>query len=517
LIYFKNIAEREDSSGWDNISDAIMLHGARYPDRPAVIDGNDHINAAAFAALVGRAAVYLRGLGIAEGNVVGIAMVNSIDHLILFFGLLRIGATTIHIPATGADSAALVRRYGICAMFIEPDAPKTGADQEFRIGLHWRDELLKHDGDARTTRDANSCLQVSLTSGSTGLPRGIVCTHRQRIARAEAYQQLYHDRWSPEWPAAFLLTMSICHSGFMQFLFNQVLMGGPVVILPYVHHQSDFVRMIASAKDAVCLVAPDMCRSFLAAATAGAADRLLLPGLRAMISVGLPLHAEEKRRLVQRVNPYLFDAYGAAGSGMVSGLRPYDVAAHAETVGRPTAGAVVDVVDAGGNILPPGAAGHLRCGGQTVAQGWLADEDAAPSGETFRDGYYYPGDIAAISVDGYITLKGRHADLIQRHGQEIHPQEVERIIAAHPLVREAVVTARPAASGMGPEIVAYVVLSGALPHQELASHCVTWLPAAQRPAEIFYAATLPRTPNGKLDRPAIRALAARPANNVPPQ
>jgi acyl-coenzyme A synthetase/AMP-(fatty) acid ligase len=497
----------------DNISDAIMFHAARDPDRPAVIDGTDQISAAAFADLVGRAAVYLRDVGISEGDAVGIALVNSIDHLILFFGLLRIGATTIHIPAAGADAAALARRYGIAVMFIEPDAPATGAAQEFRIGLHWREELLKLAGDARTARDGAACLQVSLTSGSTGLPRGVVCTHQSRMARAEAYEQLYQDRWSSDWPAPLLLTMSISHSGFMQFLFNQVLMGGTVVLLPYVHHPSDFLRMIAGHADAVCLVAPDMCRSFLAAA---AAERMLLPGLRAMISVGLPLHAEEKRRLVRQVNPYLYDAYGAAGSGMVSGLRPDEVASHAQTVGRPLAGALVDVVDAGGNILPPGTAGHLRCGGATVAQGWLADGDAGTGGESFRGGYYYPGDIAAMDADGYITLKGRQADLITRHGQEVHPQEVESAIAAHPLVREAAVVGRLAPAGMGVEIVAYVVLSGPLPHHELASHCVTWLPAEKRPAEIFYAAALPRTANGKLNRPAIRALAARPAGDSVP-
>jgi acyl-coenzyme A synthetase/AMP-(fatty) acid ligase len=509
LTYFSNVAVREESLSWDNISDAIMFHGTRYPDRPAVIDGNDQINAAAFAALVGQAAVYLRGLGIAEGDLIGIALVNSINHLILFFGLLRIGATTLHIAPAGADAAVLVRRYDISAMFIEPDAPDTGAGQEIRIGLHWRDKLLKHHGDARTARDAAACLQVSLTSGSTGIPKGIVCTHRQRIARAEANERLYQGHWSRDRPPAFLLTMSICDAGFVQYLFNQVLMGGPVVILPYVHHPSDFVRMIAGHKDAVCVATPDMCRSFLAFA-ATAPERILLPGLRALISVGLPLRAEEKRRLARHVNPFFYDAYGTAGFGMVSALLPDEVADHAKTVGRPAAGAVVEVVDRNGLILPPGVAGQVRCRGPTMAQGWLADGKASLRGELFRDGYYYIGDIASIGADGYITLKGRHDDLIRRHRQEFHPHEVENVIAAHPLVREAAVTARPAASGHGSEIVAYVVLSGALPLYELASHCVTWLPLSKRPAKIIYAAALPRTPNGKLDRPAIRALAERP-------
>ena len=285
------------------------------------------------------------------------------------------------------------------------------------------------------------------------------------------------------------------------------IVSGKVVILPYVHHQSDFIRMIAGHNGAVCVVTPDMCRSFLAFA---AGERLLLPGLRAIISVGLPLHAEEKRRLTRHVNPVLYDADGAAGFGMVSALRPDEVPDHAETVGRPVAGAAVEVVDTNGHILPPGAAGHLRCSGPTMAQGLLAEEQAGPSGESCRNGYYYTGDIAAPGQNGFLTLKGRSNDLIHRHGQEIHPHQVESAIAAHKLVRAAAVTARPAASGGEAEIVAYVVLSGTLAHHELARHCVASLPAAKLPTEIFYTAALPRTPNGKLDRQAIRALALAP-------
>jgi acyl-coenzyme A synthetase/AMP-(fatty) acid ligase len=293
----------------------------------------------------------------------------------------------------------------------------------------------------------------------------------------------------------------------MQFLINQIRIGGAIFVLPHFHAPADFVAAVVAARDAVVVATPDMCRALLAAAPA---DAPLLPGLRALISVGLPLYAGEKRQLAARVTPFLYDAFGAAGFGMIAALPPHEVAAMAETVGRSPAGAVVEVVDAAGGPLPPGVSGHLRCAGPTMAQGWLAPEDAGLSpAEAFSGGYYYSGDIASIDAAGYITLQGRRADVIRRAGAEIFPLEIEARMAAHAGVRDVAVVGR--AGPGGEEIIAYVVPQGDLPHETLAAHCAQHLAPSHRPSVIYYTATLPRTGNGKLDRPALRALAARQA------
>jgi acyl-coenzyme A synthetase/AMP-(fatty) acid ligase len=110
-----------------------------------------------------------------------------------------------------------------------------------------------------------------------------------------------------------------------------------------------------------------------------------------------------------------------------------------------------------------------------------------------------------MDAEQYITLRGREADLILRGGAEIYPLEIEAPMAAHPAVRDVAVV------GRGAEIVAYVVAPGGLGHVEMAAHCARVLPVALRPDVIFYAEKLPRTGNGKLDRPALRAIAARQA------
>ena len=193
---------------WDNISDAIMHYGKTYPDRPAIVDGPSTLTYGQFAEYVRKASVYLRDLGISADHRVGIALVNSTDHLILYFGLMRIGATVVEIPSISPprNVAALVKKLGIYAMFIEADAEAATASLGVRVDVNWRRLVDGKTGDARTDRDADHCRLVTLTSGSTGLSRGVVSTHRQRMARVDAYQEIYKDRWSPENPAAFLLT-----------------------------------------------------------------------------------------------------------------------------------------------------------------------------------------------------------------------------------------------------------------------------------------------------------------------
>lgn len=480
----------------DNISDHIMAHAERHPGRLAVLDGEARLDWAAFAFLVRAAAAWARDRGLAEDDCAGISMANGVDHIVLHCGLLRAGVAVMEIPL-GADLAALTRRYRLREVFTAPTAPGGTCG----IDAAWRAGLLSVAGDGRTARPGAQCLSVTLTSGSTGVPRAIAITHSQRIARAMAYQQAYRAHWSPENPAEFLLAMSICHSGFMQFWINQLIIGGATRVLPHFTVAADFVAVMQAADDAVGLVTPDMCRALLAAAPPG---RVMLPALRALISVGLPLHAQEKRRLAAEICPRFYDAFGAAGFGMIGVLRPEEVFLRAEAVGRPPAGAVVQVVDGAGRVLPPGAIGHLRCAGPAAALGWLSAEDArVAASERFAGGYYYPGDLAAIDQEGYITLKGREADLILRGGTEIYPLEIEAPMAAHPAVRDVAVV------GRGPQIVAYVVKEPALAHEELAAHCAQNLPQGRRPDVIYYTDRLPRTGNGKVDRPALRAIAAR--------
>ena len=110
--------------------------------------------------------------------------------------------------------------------------------------------------------------------------------------------------------------------------------------------------------------------------------------------------------------------------------------------------------------MPAGTVGKLRCRG-TEGRGFAGDTEPAGD-ERFRDGWYYPGDLASIDQDGYIFLKGRTVNVIFRNGMELFVQEIEEVIATHPSVTEVAVGGVPR-GGAGEELVAIVVPHGQAP------------------------------------------------------
>src|SRR5580658_5227348 len=179
-----------------------------------------------------------------------------------------------------------------------------------------------------------------------------------------------------------------------------------------------------------------MCRTFAALGRPGGT---LFPRMRGLVTSGLPLSASEKRAVAERVTPNLYELYGTAGTGTVSCLYPADVAKKAASVGRPVGGIAVEIVDSAGKTLPPGAVGHLRCRFSTGDQrpGFYGQSEMVAGVEGFRDGWFYPGDMAALDGDGYLFLKGLAVDVIRHGAAEILPGAIEEVLMTHPGVRAA--------------------------------------------------------------------------------
>ena len=504
---------------WENLSDAIFHHAAIRPDAPAVMDNQGAITYRQFADLVGAAAVYLRDLGIGADDRVGLALFNHTDHFIIMFAAMRIGAVPIEVPAELPPQAQeeIFSRIKPKAIFVEAGLTSGRAPIKIVVDAHWRRDLDGKSGDARDGRTADLNRLVLLTSGSTGPAKGIVITHRQFMARARIFDALLGSHWSADRPGKFLLAVTITASAFHHFFLCQILHGGPVHVLSRFVEDNDFVRAVTAQRDAVLLTTPAICRALLS--RCGTRDKLL-PNAQALICGGLPLSAAEKKRVLAHITPNFFEVYGAAGSGLITGVRPADFEAHADSVGRCAPAPIVEIVNADGVPVPAGSLGHLRCRGEAIADGFLAGSGSNAGPEMFRDGWYYPGDIATMDADGWITLKGRKSDLILRRGVEFYPFEIEEVLLALPWVRDAAVIGRPAKQGGEEELVAIIVPGEGFKPDALAAHCAAHLPPEKRPVSFHRAVEFPRTPSGKTDRQTLRAdflakTAARPPAPAP--
>jgi acyl-CoA synthetase (AMP-forming)/AMP-acid ligase II len=236
-------------------------------------------------------------------------------------------------------------------------------------------------------------------------------------------------------------------------------------------------------------------------AEAPAGGGLLLPGLRLLVFGGSMVPGEEAQVLRDRLTPNLASYYATSEGGGISVLKPAEFAGHGDTVGRATFRVEVQVVNEHEEPLPAGATGRLRFRGPGVATRFL-DESGR---ETDSAGWFYPGDLAAIDSDGYITLRGREKDMIIRGGVNVYPAEIERVLCAHPDVREAAVTGWPSAV-LGEDIAAFVVAARPVAVEALLDFCKARLAPYKVPRGIYTLPELPKTNFGKVRKADLLLL-----------
>jgi acyl-CoA synthetase (AMP-forming)/AMP-acid ligase II len=498
--------------GWKNPTDAVFHHAAERPDAPAIIEGGGTITYRDLAALVGEATVYLERAGIGKGAHIAIAMRNSADHLILSLAIMRIGAVLVEVPPLNTPSQLLelARKFDTRHTFVDIGARLPGEAKAIAIPIDWRVLLAENSGARPHDAAGDELGYIMVTFGSTGIPKGATATHRERMRRFRGYiDTLFRGALrSPAPPRHFLLLASLGNTAFFGGAFVQFLLGGAVVIAPDFGNAVDFAHFVASWQDAIATVTANMCRTFAALGRPGG---MLLPGMRALVTSGLPLSASEKRAVAERVTPNLYELYGTAGTGTVSCLYPADIAGKAASVGRPIPGVAVEIVDASRKKLPTGAVGCLRCRllESDRQPGFYGQGEMVAGVEGTSDGWFYPGDMAMLDAEGYLFLKGLAVEVIRRGPTEILPGEIEEVLLAHPGVRAAAVVGRPAATG-GEEVIAFVV-AGAKAQEELLQHCLARLAPEKRPNAIYLVKSLPLLATGAVDKAKLKAAAVEAA------
>jgi long-chain acyl-CoA synthetase len=489
---------------FENISDCVFHHAARQPEAPALIQGHERVTYAALATLVGQAAVYLTGKGIGPGERIGIAMTNSIERVVLSLAALRIGAVTIELATDTAAPAlsSLIGRFGMLATAVETAGPSSTARIPLEISLDWRRELASFKGDVRYAGDPESLYFLIMSSGSTGVPKGTVVSHRQRNVRSAAYAN-FAGFYSAESPGTLVLAAPASTSLTAQFLSTQLMLGGATVLLPVYRYLVEMVRELTQWDDAICPMPPVIARSFLTYAPKSGA---LFPKMRALAISGQPLPAQDKVEMVKRLTPNLYDVYGCAGFGLISCIGPAEIARESESVGKPIACPGIDIEIAGpdGVAVRPGIIGQLRLRGPNAATRFYHPEDNLSGTERLEAGWFYPGEAAVIDKSGYLILEGRIADAIKIGNATIYPPEIEDIILQHSQVAEAAVVGRPGPIGVE-EIVAFVVGKPGFKKEDIEAHCRRKITAHKRPRYVYFLPQIPRTANGKFDRPALKS------------
>jgi 2-aminobenzoate-CoA ligase len=454
-------------------------------------------------------------LGLKTGNRVLLRAPNSVAMAAAYLAVLKAGgivvatmpllrAREIAYPVNKAQIALALCDHTLAA---EMESARALAPGLRRI-VYWVDggpdslEALCADEspvfEAADTAATDVCL-IAFTSGTTGEPKGTMHFHRDMLAICDGFARQVvqagpHDRFIGSAPFAFTFGLAI-------LLFP--LRIGAVSIVLEKAAPDDLARAIARFAATICFTAPTSYRAMLA--RIGEYD---LSSLRRCISAGEALGKATFDKWLAVTGLKLIDGIG--GTEM---LHIYLSAAEADirpgATGKPLLGYEAKVVDEEGRDLPANQVGRLAVRGPIGCR-YLDD---ARQTKYVRDGWNYPGDSFLVDDDGYFWYSARTDDMIVSAGYNISGPEVEAALLTHPAVVECGVVGAPD-EARGAIVKAYVVLSpGAhAPSPELVKtlqdHVKGEIAPYKYPRAIEFLSALPKTSSGKLQRFALRAMAA---------
>ena len=478
-----------------NLADMLTHQARRRPGHPAIIEGSRVITHGEFDPLVRRWAARLLALGAAPGDVIGIALKDRAEHLIAFYAVARMGGIILPVDWrwTDLEKRRITKHFGAVFTFSEPGDSIKGA---LAIDEAWDASLPAHDPDISFPSDADGPVVLSLSSGTTGTPRGPALSHRQFLSRwITQFVTLTfseHDRYLSATPLYF--------GGGRSFTMSGLYAGATVVMFPPPYEPAQLVAAAAEYRATTTLLVPTMLRRLLE--IAGDSDEKLFADLRLLLSTGAILHDDERRAVMDRLCGGFINYYGSTEGGGVSVLMPHHGEEKSASVGSIVFQTDVEIVDDDHVALAAGEIGLIRYSGPGVADGFFRDD--AASAQYFHDGWFYPGDLGRLDDDGFLYLAGRADDLILRGGVNIYPAEIEQTLLTLEGVRDATVLGWPSRE-MGEEIAAFVICDAHINEDALADHCRETLASYKRPREIFLVDAFPKSALGKIAKADLKS------------
>jgi acyl-CoA synthetase (AMP-forming)/AMP-acid ligase II len=501
--------------------DGIVRWARETPARTCIraIDQGTSLTWAELDDLTARIATFLRGRGIGAGGRVAVVVDNSLEGVVLFYGVLRAGATFAAVAGESVPESAreMVARVQPQLVLVPAGSVHEGAGTGLPTLRFSRwdtdparraaDELFAAlprpgEGDrAVAAPRAGDLALITYTSGTSGRPKGVL----HGYDNLEAMARHYVATWGLGAGDRLLEYRSFAWVSAQAMALAPLPIAGFELTFARRFSQRRFFDWVGEARPTVVIGVPTVVNLLLARGeTAAAGD---LAGVRFVTCSTAPLLPDQHRRFEAAYAVPLVQHYGTSEAGVVAANPPG--ARRIGSVGRPGLGQTVRVVGADGRPLSAGETGEVEVAGAQLAHGYLAaDGTVTPlRGRALRT-----GDLGHFDADGYLHLTGRSKDIIIRGGLNVAPVEVDAVLAADPSVHEAATIGVPDPI-YGEEIVSFVAPApGARPDPAaLLAACAAALPAGRRPREVRVIAAIPKTDRGKTDRSALRALWQGPA------
>lgn len=468
-----------------------------------------------------RFANLLLSRGVKKGDKVAILLMNCLEWLPIYFGILKSGATAVplNFRYTAEEIAYCVKQADVDILVFGPQF--TGRVEEIVDDIsHGR--LLFYVGEDCPTFAENyreltaNCpssdpaiplnededAAIYFSSGTTGFPKAILHHHRS-LTQAAEMEQNHHGQTHDD---TFLCIPPLYHTGAKMHWFGSLISGSRAVLLCGVTPQSIFDAVSDEHCTIVWLLVPWV-QDILLAIEEGTIDpaNYELDQWRLMHIGAQPVPQSLIRRWKEIFPAHQYDTnYGlseSTGPGCVHlGVENID---HVGAIGVPGYRWVAKICDDHGEEVPDGEVGELWVKGPGVMVCYYNNPEA--SNDSIKNGWLLTGDMARKDEDGFIWLVDRKKDVVISGGENIYPVQIEDHISAHPAVKDVAVIGLPD-ERLG-EIAAAVVEAkpdAGLTEAELEEHCQA-LPRYKRPRKYIFA-PVPRNATGKIEKPKLRQI-----------
>ena len=495
------------------------------PDKIAVVD--NHGASYTYSALDHAAsclANWMLAKGIESGDRIAFQLPGWCEFTVIYLACLKIGAVSVPLLPSWRE-AELVWVLNKCQakMFFAPTLFKQTRPVDLILPLQNQLPQLQQIVGVDKLAPATSSLSLSqiiadntslttaitthgdelaavlFTSGTEGLPKGVMLTHNNILASERAYCA----RLDLTWQDVFMMPAPLGHAtGFLHGVTAPFLIGARSVLLDI--FTPDACLALLEQQRCTCMLgATPFVYDLLNVLEKQPAD---LSALRFFLCGGTTIPKKVARECQQR-GIKLLSVYGSTESSPHAVVNLDDpLSRFMHTDGYAAAGVEIKVVDDARKTLPPGCEGEEASRGPNVFMGYF-DEPELTARALDEEGWYYSGDLCRMDEAGYIKITGRKKDIIVRGGENISSREVEDILLQHPKIHDACVVAMPD-ERLGERSCAYVVLKA--PHHSLSLEEVVAFFSRKRvakykyPEHIVVIEKLPRTASGKIQKFLLR-------------